>query len=88
MRIGNIKTCAELKKDEGKRIALYDGSSLHLEHPTIVIVDYEQGYHPLKSNDGYKNHVMTQQEINQFNKEQGLTSEAVELMLNNSMRGA
>ena len=67
MRIGNIKTCAELKKDEGKRIALYDGSSLHLEHSTIVVL-IKQGYYPLKANNGYDNHVMSQQEINQFNK--------------------
>jgi len=88
MRIGNIKTCIELKKEEGKRVALYNGSSIHLREPVIAIVDYEQGYYPLKANNGYDNHVMTQQEINQFNKEQGLTGEVVELMLNNSMRGA
>lgn len=88
MRIGNIKTCIELKKGEGKRVALYNGSSIHLKEPVIAVVDYEQGYYPLKANNGYDNHVMSQQEINQFNKEQGLTGEAVELMLNNSMRGA
>jgi hypothetical protein len=87
MRIGNIKTCIKLKNKEGKRVALYNGSSIHLKEPVIAIVDYEQGYYPLKANNGYDNHVMSQQEINQFNKGQGLTGEAVELMLNNSMRG-
>jgi hypothetical protein len=88
MRIGNIKTSIQLKKEEGKRVALYNGSKLHLKHPTIAIVDYEQGYYPLKANNGYDYHEMTQEEINQFNKEQGLSSEAIELILNNSMRGA
>jgi len=88
MRIGNIKTSIELKKEEGKRVALYNGSSLHLKSPIIAIVDYEQGYYPLKANNGYDYHEMTQEEINQFNKEQGLSNEAIELMLNNSMREA
>ena len=88
MRIGNIKTCVELKKEEGKRTALYNGNEIHLDNQTIIIVDYEQGYYPLKANNGFDYHEMTQQEINQFNQEQGLTSEAIELMLNNSMRGA
>ena len=88
MRIGNIKTCIELKKEEGKRVALYNGNEIHLDNQTIIIVDYEQGYYPLKANNGVDYHEMTQQEINQFNQEQGLTSEAIELMLNNSMRGA
>ncbi len=51
---------------KAKGIALYDGSSLHLEHSTIVVVDYEQGYYPLKANNGYDNHVMSQEEMNQF----------------------
>ena len=88
MRIGNIKTSIQLKKEEGKRVALYNGSSIHLKEPVIAVVDYEQGYYPLKANNGYDYHEMTQEEINQFNKEQGLTSEAIELILNNSMRGA
>lgn len=87
MRIGNLKTSIELKKEEGKRIALYNGSSLHIQEPVIAIIDYEKGYHPLMKN-GFEHHEMTQEEINQFNKEQGLSNEAVELILNNSMRGA
>jgi len=88
MRIGNLKTSIELKKEEGKRVALYNGSSIHLKEPVIAIVDYEQGYYPLKANNGFEHHEMTQEEINQFNKEQGLSNETLELMLTNSMRGA
>jgi len=88
MRIGNLKTSIELKKEEGKRTALYNGNEIHLDNQTIVIVDYEQGYYPLKANNGFEYHEMTQEEINQFNKEQGLSNEAIELMLTNSMRGA
>jgi len=84
MDINKIEYLVDAKKTQGKRVALYDGTAMHL-CGTIAVVDYEGGYHPLvdtKIGD-YVN--WDQNKIDAWNKDHGLDHDTVEMMLNQSM---
>ena len=84
MDINKIQYLIDTKKVEGKRIALYDGTTMHLKG-TIAVVDYEGGFHPLvdtKIGD-YVN--WDQGKIDAWNKDQGLDKATVEMMFHQSM---
>ena len=84
MDIRRIQHLVDIKKAEGKRVALYDGTAIHLPG-TIAVMDHEGGFHELIDFEigGHVN--WNQDKINAWNKDQGLDDDAVELMVTQSM---
>ena len=65
MFIEHLELLKEIKQEEGKRVALYDGSDMQLG--TLVIVSYEGEYRELKKK-------LTSKEIETINKNNGISN--------------
>jgi len=84
MDIDKINYFVEKNKSEGKRVALYDGTTISLPG-TVAVVDYEGGYHELIDFNAGDHAKWDQAKIDAWNTEQGLDENTVDMIINQSM---
>ena len=84
MDINKINYFADIKKADGKRVALYDGTDIGLPG-TVAVVDYEGGYHELIDFNAGDYANWDQAKIDTWNTEQGLNKNTVDMIINQSM---
>ena len=84
MDIDKINYFADIKKAEGKRVALYDGTDISLPG-TVAVVDYEGGYHELVDFNAGNHANWDQAKIDAWNTDQGLDKNTVDMIINQSM---
>jgi|TARA_R110000796_G_scaffold317_1_gene1140 hypothetical protein len=87
MDVNKINYFADIKKAEGKRVALYNAADLHLpdDAKTIAVVDYEGGYYPLIDFEIGDVANWDQAKIDAWNTDQGLDKNTVDMIINQSM---
>jgi hypothetical protein len=85
MKLSKLENLVETKKAEGKRVALYDGTEIHLKG-TIAVVDYESGFRYIidETIGDYLN--WTPEDITSWNVAHGIDKKTMDRIVDQSMR--